>query len=390
VGLLGSAKTDQEITSLDGSLESQTKENKLMHSVLNSDKETIKDGKLLKEALNQGKRNIIPDEMYESLVEDYHTAEKIYGPTMIKLATGHSPAYLQKNLKIPEFRKELRSQLLMIHESLKEKGLINKDGKINDLGLELAGALLYIEELEELMPKGRLSGKLKKIKHPYGLPEDRVNYKKTPFRDLDIKSTIKLATRRGHKTVLKNDLVARQRVKRTQKVVIFVLDSSGSMKDSKIDFAKKAGVALAYKAIEEGNKIGLVVFSSGVVHKQEPTNNFKQLLREIVPIMPKKGTNISEAINSAIELFPKGKETKHMIILTDALPTQGKSPESDTLKSVSNARAKGITISLVGISLDKTGERIGKKIVELGEGRLYAIKELKNIDRIVLMDYNAL
>jgi len=114
------------------------------------------------------------------------------------------------------------------------------------------------------------------------------------------------------------------------------------------------------------------------------------MIRNLIPVCPKKGTNIAEAIRTAAELFPASKQTKHIIAITDALPTSGKHPEEDTLKEVSNAKAQGITISLVGIDLSKTGERIAKRIVEHGQGRLYTIKELKNLDRIVLMDYFAL
>jgi Mg-chelatase subunit ChlD len=172
--------------------------------------------------------------------------------------------------------------------------------------------------------------------------------------------------------------------------VVFVLDSSGSMRESKMDYAKRAGIALAYKAIEEGNKIGLVVFSTEVIHKQEPTNDFRMMLRKITPITPKMGTNLAEAIRTAVGLFPKGRLTKHIIAITDALPTHGKQPEIDTLTEVSNAKSHGITISLVGVGLEPQGERLAKKITEMGEGRLYTVKELKNLGRIVLLDYFAL
>ena len=69
------------------------------------------------------------------------------------------------------------------------------------------------------------------------------------------------------------------------------------------------------------------------------------------------------------------------------MPTIGKEPEEETLQEVSIARNNGITISLIGINLDEKGKKFAEKIVELGQGRLYIIKDLEQIDKIVLEDY---
>ena len=77
----------------------------------------------------------------------------------------------------------------------------------------------------------------------------------------------------------------------------------------------------------------------------------------------------------------------HLIILTDALPTVGKKPEEETLEAVSLARASGITVSILGIKLDEKGETLAKQITSMGDGRLYVVKNLENVDKIVLEDY---
>ena len=51
------------------------------------------------------------------------------------------------------------------------------------------------------------------------------------------------------------------------------------------------------------------------------------------------------------------------------------------------AKNKGITISLIGIKLDKKGESLAKDIVSLGEGRFYVVRDLEEIDKVVLEDY---
>ena len=74
-------------------------------------------------------------------------------------------------------------------------------------------------------------------------------------------------------------------------------------------------------------------------------------------------------------------------MLTDALPTKGDEPEKSTIEEASIARSKGITISLIGINLDDKGKKVAEKIVELGEGRLYVVRNSENVDKVVLEDY---
>jgi len=113
-----------EIEELTGKLSFQKEENKLMHSVLENDKETIDKGKLIRDSINQGFNSFTPDLMYQQLVKNYSMAKHIYGPSLLKLATGYDPDYIKKNINIPEFQKELRFRIQKNIEKLKEEGLL--------------------------------------------------------------------------------------------------------------------------------------------------------------------------------------------------------------------------------------------------------------------------
>lgn len=163
------------------------------------------------------------------------------------------------------------------------------------------------------------------------------------------------------------------------------------MKGNKVDVCKKAGVALSYYAIENKDKVGLIVFGEDVKDAIYPTNDFVTLLKAITRIRAAKETNMSDALKKAIELFPHEDDiTKHLLILTDALPTSGDDPYKETKEQASIARSCGITISIIGINLDKDGEEFAKKIVEIGNGKFYVVSDVDEIDRIVLSDYYAL
>jgi len=373
---------------ISGKLTFQQLEDKFMHSVLENDKKVIDNGKLISDAISQGMSSFSPDLMFEQLVKSYTIAKHIYGESIIRLVSGYEPDYIKKNIGIPEFQKELKQKIQEKIEELKEEGLLQKDNSLSEKGIELASLVLYFEELDKIMPKGIIGEKISKKAFIYGEKENSRSYKKGDrYRDIALRKSVKLAIRRGHNHFDDRDLQVYEKQSKGQTYIVYALDASGSMKGKKIDACKKAGIALAYKAINEKDKVGLIVFGSEVREVIEPTADFTRLLKEITKIKASKETDIVSTLQKAIELFPSENITKHLILITDALPTKGNEPEKSTLEAASTARSNGITISLIGINLDEKGKKLAEKIAELGEGRLYIVRNLENVDRIVLEDY---
>lgn len=382
-------KSTEAIDELSGDMKKDNSHDKLMSSVLEGDKTEIDNGKLILESINQGVGSFTPEMMMQNLVNDFKLAKQLYGKTIIRELTNYSPDYVEKNIKIPEFKREIRKNIEDNLDQLKDKKLLNKDGIVTDDGIFLSSLILYTEELDNLVAKG-FGSKRKKEKDLYGDKEDITNLKRTRYRDLAIRNTIKTAIKRQHKQILKEDMKFFDRKSHGHISVIYGLDASGSMKGDKLSTAKKAGVALAFKAIQEKNKVGLIVFGSDIRTSIAPTTDFMRLLKNLTTIRASMETDISKTIKKSIDLFPRKNETKHLVLLTDALPTKGDQPTTDTLKAVSMARNEGITISVVGIKLDKDGEDLAKRIAEVGEGRLYKVTDLENVDKIILEDYYSL
>ena len=221
----------------------------------------------------------------------------------------------------------------------------------------------------------------------YGSKGDTHSFKKGDrYRDIALKRSVKRALRRGHAALEVRDLEAHERLRHGAVYILYGIDASGSMKGKKLDVAKKAGVALAFAAVERKDKVGMVVFSKDVKEEVAPTSDFGLLLRTITAVRAAFETDIVSAVRKAIELFPREEVTKHLILLSDALPTIGKKPEEETLEAVSVARAHGITVSVVGINLDSKGEKFAQKLAEVGEGRFYLVG-VDDVDKVVLEDY---
>lgn len=361
---------------------------KLMHSVLEADKETIEDGKLLNEAINQGLNSFVPDAMFEQLVSNYKLAKQIYGESLLRQISGYSDDYLERNLRIPEFRKELKKKITQRVKELEKKEYIDASG-MTDKAFTLASLVNYAEEVDHLTPKGIFGERLHKKASHYGDKQDSWIFKKGDrYKDIDVTKSVKVALRRGHKKISREDLRKFERQSKGTNYIIYAVDASGSMKGKKIETAKKAGIALAFKAIAERDKVGLIVFGSEVTEAIHPTDDFPTLLAAITRIKAQRQTNMAATMEKAIELFPSEDSTKHLVMLTDALPNIGIDPEQTTLHAASSARSIGITISIVGIALNEDGVKLAEEIVRIGDGRLYQAKNLEEIDKIILEDYS--
>lgn len=381
-------KKFSEIEELTGKLNISDEAKKLMRSVMENDQNTIDEGKLIKEAYNAGMSSFTPSMMFENLVKNFSLAKQLYGETMIRLLTGYDPSYIEKNISVPEFKNLLKKAIEEKVNQLKKDKILDKNDSITETGTELAMVVMAAEELENIMPKGYLGERVHKKSSIYGEKEDYKTYKKgARYRDIAIKRSVRIALRRGHEKIEEKDLRAFERMQKGTVSIIYAVDSSGSMKGKKIDAAKRAGMALAYKAIGEKDKVGLIIFGDKIHESISPTDDFTLLLKKLTKITASRETNLVLAIKKASELFPSAESTKHLVLITDVLPTSGQQPEKETLDAAAEARANGITISIVGITLDKKGKELGMKIAEIGAGKFYTAKNTDDIDKIVLEDY---
>ena len=358
-----------------------------MRSVLENDKTTIENGKLLSESINKGISSFTPSSIFEHIVKNYKMAQNILGESIIRKLTGYESGTIEKNIKLPEFQRELLSKIEEKFTQLKDEKLIDKEGSITERGIDLASLILYTEELDKIAPQG-ISGERPHKKFSLHGEKDEIKiFSKDRYRDISVRKTIRKAILRGHVNVEMADLMSYKRLSKGEKYVIFGIDASGSMKGEKLEKSKKAGIALAFKAIDEKDHAGLIVFGTGIKASIPPTQDFNLLLREITRTRASAQTNIAETIKESINLFPKKKATKHLILITDALPTKGDRPEQDTIESAAIASESGVTISLIGIKLDDKGTDLAEKITHAGGGNLYIVKDLKELDKIVLLDY---
>ncbi len=353
------------------------------------DHERINDAKLINDAINHGFA-FNPEKMFKDIVQGYRPAEDIEGESFLVRLTGYSRKYIKKNINLPEFRRELKDIIDNKMEDLKDKKLLDPQNGLTEKAVDLASMVLYTEELEKLRLKG-IGEHEKKKDATYGELHDTKKYSKgDAYHRLDVRATVRSAARRKHKKVSADDLHTGVAQSRGKIEIIYAIDCSGSMKGTKLENAKKAGVALAFRALDRKDKVGLLLFRKGADARIRPGKEFDAILRMLASESARGETGIAEAIDEAAALFSNSRNTRHIVLISDAMPNAGTDPEEETIESAGRASAAGITISVVGISLKSRGRTLAKEISEIGRGRLYHAVKPVDLDLIVLEDYESL
>ena len=396
--ILGDLERETEIEDthkgdqLDGHLASDPDHERLAHSVLDVDTDQVPDGMLVEEAGNQNLSAFLPDMMFKDMVKDFKNANKLYGDTIIRALTGYDPRFIDKNINIPEFQRELQKKLKDKAEELQDKGIVSTGGRFSKDAFDAAALFLINEEFTQRQDGySQLGEPVHKAANAAGDKSTiRPFVKGDPYKDVAIRKTIKQAIRRGHTIICEDDLHSFDREARQHVNVVYALDTSGSMKGEKLRLAKRAGVALANRAIRDRNDVGLVLFDTEPRESIPLTTDFFTFARPLAICSPGQETDIALAIEKGIELLYGARGIKHIVLLTDGLHTTSGDPEKAVLEQVSIAASQDITISIVGISLDKLGEDLARAIIDHSNGKLYSVHGAEEFGGVVIADYNSL
>ena len=126
----------EPIEELTGKL-SISDDKKLMHSVLENDKEKIDEGKLICDAINQGIDSFAPDLMFKDLINKFQMAKQIYGESLIRLITGYNPDYIKKNIPNTDMflTTEEKELLEQSYKNEKEGKLVSSKNLRKQLGI---------------------------------------------------------------------------------------------------------------------------------------------------------------------------------------------------------------------------------------------------------------
>lgn len=374
----------------DGNLKRDFREQKLMHTVLQADKDGIDHGKTVREAANHNVGAFSPDLAFSKIVNNYREAERLMGDTLIRELTGYDSDYIERNKNIPEFQRELRDQIKQNVDELKDANVVDDDYQVSAEGERVAAFDLIVEELNELAGSGWLGDKNSDQTFHTGDVKGYTRYSRSqPYKDISTRRTIKLAARRGRDSIRPADLRLRRRRSEGGADIIFCVDVSGSMTGDKLSAAKKAAIALTQRAAHDGDDVGVVFFANAVRTVAPLGSDLERVAQELVGVKPGGETDLGKGIEKALEMLGSSEGDQHVFLLTDALQTKGEHPEREVFPAIEEAVGRSVSITVLGLDLDENGRRLAESIVDKSHGSMYFVDHAENTDRLVIDAYES-
>ncbi|MHC4977104.1 MAG: VWA domain-containing protein [Planctomycetota bacterium] len=177
--------------------------------------------------------------------------------------------------------------------------------------------------------------------------------------------------------------------------LVLVLDSSGSMRQPVLGGSRTQqqiandSAALAARTLDTRDELGVIAFSDShrVVIPLARNENPEEAAEKIRAISPGGGTNIYDAMRSALEMLQNSDASvKHMIVLTD-----GKDDQDPGIGVRIAQRASQDNISVTTIAVgDEADSRSLARIAQSGNGTFYRIIDPYTLPQVFLKEFRVL
>lgn len=162
--------------------------------------------------------------------------------------------------------------------------------------------------------------------------------------------------------------------------LIIVMDRSGSMSGTKLEYAKEAA-ARSVEMLREGDTLGFIAFDDRPweIIEAAPLNDQESAVESILSVGPGGGTEIYTSLAAAYEkLSPLKLQRKHIILLTD-----GQSATSNDYQTlIENGTKELITVSTVAVGQD-ADRALLESLAEMGGGTFYDVQDESTIPAIM-------
>jgi len=175
-------------------------------------------------------------------------------------------------------------------------------------------------------------------------------------------------------------------LKPTPKDVVFVLDTSGSMRGIKIEQAK-AALRFCIQNLRADDRFGIVQFATTVQElrpalQHASSETSAEAMEFIDSFEARGGTNIHGALEAALRLFENGMRPRMALFITDGEPTVGETDTGLLLKSLSEVNSAGARVFVFGVGVDVNAHLLDR-IAEAHRGRAEYVLPGEDLDRRV-------
>lgn len=203
------------------------------------------------------------------------------------------------------------------------------------------------------------------------------------YTTLHVKRTLRNIVKKRKSThqIMNEDLRMRELSKEKRCLVLLAIDHSWSMaRSKKLHYAKEAVAGLVFAAKNNRDQTALIAFSDRARILSLPSKQYGQLLEKLTHLRPENETNIADTLVKSRKIMSSstGNTLKHLIILTDGIPTSEidgvtrNQLESQILCESRKLKKMGVRISVVCIrdEFEENDHSLAGKIASIGKGTL--------------------
>ncbi|MEI8080138.1 MAG: VWA domain-containing protein, partial [bacterium] len=197
----------------------------------------------------------------------------------------------------------------------------------------------------------------------------------------------------GYFMLLGNPTGSEVAAKPVARDVIFVLDTSGSMRGEKIEQAR-AAMEYCLGRLNPGDRFNIITFGSKVSPFREvpidvSAENVAAARTFVEDIVSEGGTNISGALAAALAGEAKHERPRLAIFLTDGAPTDGELIPDKIIERVKKENAAKTQIFVFGVGNDVNAHLLDR-LAEVTDGSSEYVKPREEIDAKVAVLYDRL
>ncbi len=156
--------------------------------------------------------------------------------------------------------------------------------------------------------------------------------------------------------------------------IIFVIDTSGSMKAKKIVAVKEAVTQIVLN-LQKDQPIGVISFSEKVFTTLEPTLDFDLALKQIDSLFAGGDTSMYDAIATAFKANSSGLPSQ-IVLLSDGEDTTSLLKLDELLAASAQA---GIPVNTIGVQVAVAQQEILNSIAKASGGNYYGVDDISTL-----------
>jgi Ca-activated chloride channel family protein len=172
-------------------------------------------------------------------------------------------------------------------------------------------------------------------------------------------------------------------------MLIFTVDTSGSMaQENRLGLVKRS-LELLVEELGPRDEVGLVTFGSSARVVLDPTADRGEILRALDWLRPEGSTNAEHGLRTAYDLIQRYRRegSLHRVILcSDGVANVGNTGPDSILESIGRWARDGIELTTIGFGMGNYNDLLMEQLADRGDGRYHYVDTLDEARRVFVDD----